>query len=92
MSIASPRTRDELRQYVLTKLGAPVLEINIAEEQMDIAINDAFQYWNERSHCYGTERVYLTTRMTTEFVANFASKDVKYVTQTGGPDSYQGGI
>ena len=92
MSIASPKSRDELRQYIMTKLGAPVLQINVAEEQMDIAINDAFQYWNERSHCYGTERVYLTTRMTQEFIANFASKDVEYVNQTGGPDAYAAGM
>ena len=29
MSIARPQNRDEFRQYVLTKLGAPVLEINV---------------------------------------------------------------
>ena len=92
MSIASPRTRDELRQYVLTKLGAPVLEINIAAEQMDIAINDAFQYWHGRSHIYGTERMYLTTEMTAEFVANFTSHGVDYVTQVQGPNVHAAGM
>jgi cysteine synthase len=56
MSIARPQNRDEFRQHVLTKLGAPVIEINVAEEQMDIAIDDAFQYYNERSHFLGTEK------------------------------------
>ena len=64
MSIARPQDRTEFRQYVLTKLGAPVTEINVADEQIDIAIEDAFQYFNERSHFLGTERMYLTLRMT----------------------------
>ena len=59
MSIASPQNRIEFRQYVLTKLGAPVLQVNVADEQIDIAIEDAFQYFNERSHFLGTENLYL---------------------------------
>ena len=83
MSIARPQNRDEFRQYVLTKLGAPVLEINVAAEQIDIAIEDAFQYFNERSHFYGTERMYLTFRQTAEFVEAFTSFGVKEVSQQG---------
>jgi len=67
MSIASPQNRDEFKQHILMKLGAPVLQINVADEQLDIAINDAFQYYNERSHFYGTERMYLTFEATNEF-------------------------
>jgi len=92
MSVASPKTRDELRQYIFTKLGAPVLQVNVAEEQIDIAINDAFQYWNERSHAYGTERMYLTTQLTPQFVANFVTKEVTYVDQVGGPNTYEAGM
>ena len=44
MSFASPQNRAELKAYIKTKLGAPVLEINVSDEQMDVAINDAFQY------------------------------------------------
>mgnify|MGYP001242288642 CR=1 FL=1 len=83
MSISSPQNRDEFRQYILTKLGAPVIEINVAEEQIDIAIDDAFQYFNERSHFYGTENMYLTTRITPEFVENFASFYLQRINQTG---------
>mgnify|MGYP003324280695 CR=1 FL=1 len=83
MSIASPQNRDEFRQYVLTKLGAPVLEVNVADEQIDIAIEDAFQYFNERSHFYGTERMYLTFRQSAEFVEAFTSFGVKEVSQNG---------
>lgn len=84
MSIARPQNRDEFRQYVLTKLGAPVLEINVAAEQIDIAIEDAFQYFNERSHFYGTERMYLTFPVTGEFLASFSSFNEQMVSQQGG--------
>ena len=67
MSIASPQSRKEFKEHILMKLGAPVLQINVADEQLDIAINDAFQYYNERSHFYGTERMYLTFEVTNEF-------------------------
>jgi hypothetical protein len=84
MSIARPQNRDEFRQYVLTKLGAPVTEINVADEQIDIAIEDAFQYFNERSHFLGTERMYLTVRMTSEFLEAFRSFGVQETSQQGG--------
>ena len=83
MSISSPQNRDEFRQYILTKLGAPVIEINVAEEQIDIAIDDAFQYFNERSHFYGTENMYLTTRITSEFVESFSSFYLQRINQNG---------
>ena len=56
MSIASPQNRNEFKTYIKYKLGAPVLEINVSDEQVDIAINDAFQFFNERHHFNGTER------------------------------------
>ena len=88
MSISSPQNRDEFKQYLLTKLGAPVIEINVADEQLDIVIDDAFQYFNERQHFYGTERMYLTTRITSQFVSSFASFTVKETSQSGkNPDA-----
>ena len=83
MSVSQPQNRDEMRQYILTKLGAPVLQINVSEEQIDIAIDDAFQYYNERSHVYGTESMFLGTRMTPEFVAAFTSHNIEYTDQQG---------
>ena len=59
MSIASPQTRKEFKEYIKMRLGAPVLQINVADEQMDIAINDGFQFFNERNHFNGVERAFL---------------------------------
>ena len=60
MSVSKPQNREEFKKHILTKLGDPVLEINVSDEQMDIAIDDAFQYFNERNHFNGIERIYLT--------------------------------
>lgn len=73
MSVASPQNRDELKQYIKTKLGAPVLQINVSDEQMDLAINDAFQYFFERQHFDATERVYVSTQVTQELLDHFKS-------------------
>ena len=73
MSIASPQNREEFKAYIKGRLGAPVLEVNVADEQMDICINDAFQYFNERSHFYGTETGYLVFDADREFYSWFKS-------------------
>ena len=41
--MAKPTSRSELKQYCLRQLGAPVLEINVAEEQCEDLIDDAIQ-------------------------------------------------
>lgn len=81
MSVSSPQNRKEFKEYILTRLGKPVLEINVADEQMDIAIEDAFQYFNERNHFNGVERVYLTTEITQDFKNQFSAFIPTYVDQ-----------
>jgi len=84
MSIAEPQNREEFKKFILTKLGHPVLEINVADEQMDIAISEAFQYFNERNHFNGVERVYLTTQISQEFKNNWRSYKSHITKQEGG--------
>lgn len=84
MSVSKPQNRAEFKKHILTKLGAPVLEINVADEQMDVAIDDAFQFFNERNHFNGVERVYLTTEVTPQFYEFFRGFDVNYTKQDGG--------
>jgi hypothetical protein len=85
MSVASPKNRQEFKEYILSKLGAPVLQVNVADEQLDIAINDAFQYWNERSHFNGTERIYLTWPCNSAFIEHFTSFENNLTEQGPGP-------
>ena len=61
--MAQPATRSEFKNYLLRQLGAPVLEINVADEQIDDIIDDAIQYFHER-HFDGVLRTYLKYQIT----------------------------
>lgn len=47
MTANHPDTRDELIDYCLRKLGQPVIEINVAQEQIEDRIDDALAYYQE---------------------------------------------
>jgi hypothetical protein len=61
--MAKPATRQQLIDYCLRKLGAPVLEINVDDDQIDDLVDDAIQLFNER-HFDGIERMYLKYKIT----------------------------
>jgi len=63
--MAKPTTRQELKDYALRQLGYPVLEINVADEQVDDALDDALQLFQER-HFDGVERLYLKYKVTAD--------------------------
>ena len=92
MSIASPQNRDEFKQYIKTKLGAPVLQINVSDEQMDLAINDAFQYFYERAHFDSMERVYLSVKVSQELQRFFDTGEIENVTQSNTQPIYGDGM
>jgi len=46
--MAQPSTRTELINYCKRQLGAPVLEINVADEQIEDLVDDAVQFFQER--------------------------------------------
>jgi hypothetical protein len=52
--MAKPASKQELIDYSLRRLGAPVLEINVDDEQIDDLVDDALQYFQER-HFDGVE-------------------------------------
>ena len=61
--MAQPSSRSELIDYCKRQLGAPVLEINVAEEQCGDVIDDALQYYYER-HYDGVLQTYLKYKIT----------------------------
>ena len=61
--MSKPTSRQELIDYCLRRLGAPVLEINLADDQIDDLVDDALQYFQER-HFDGVERMYLKYQLT----------------------------
>jgi hypothetical protein len=63
--MASPNSRQGLIEYCLRKLGKPVLEINVDDDQIGDLVDDALQYFHER-HFDGIERVYLKHKLQSE--------------------------
>ena len=61
--MAQPSSRQELIDYCKRQLGAPVLEINVADEQIDDLVDDAVQYFQER-HFDGVGQVFLKYKIT----------------------------
>ncbi len=53
-----PSSRSDFKTYCLRKLGAPVLEINLAPEQCEDLIDDALQMFQERTYD-GAAQTYL---------------------------------
>jgi hypothetical protein len=82
--MAEPSSRQELKDYCLRRLGHPVLEINVDDDQLDDLIDDAFQYYRER-HFDGVEHMYLKHEITADDVTRFDSADE--TSSTAAPDA-----
>ena len=67
--MASVTSREELKDYCLRRLGAPVIEINVDDDQVEDRIDDAFQFYREY-HFDAVEKVYLKHQMTAEDITN----------------------
>jgi len=55
-------SRQELKDYCLRRLGFPVIEINVDDDQVEDRVQDALDYWNEY-HFDGVERIYLKAQV-----------------------------
>ena len=67
--MASPSSRVELINHCLRKLGAPVIEINIDEQQLEDRLDDALQFFQE----YNSDAVvktYLKHQITSDDISN----------------------
>ena len=72
--MAKPASRTQLVDYCLRKLGAPVLEINLDDDQIDDLVDDAIQLFNER-HFDGVERMYLKYQLTQDDIDRGQAKN-----------------
>lgn len=71
--MASPNDRDSFKEYCLRKLGKPVIEINVTEDQVEDRVSEALRfYWDY--HFDGSEMVYYKHQVTEADMAN------KYIT------------
>lgn len=82
--MAQPSTRQELIDYCKRQLGAPVLQINIDDDQVDDVIDNAIQFFQEW-HYDGVETMYLKHQITQEDIVRFNASDE--LTSTEEPDS-----
>ena len=67
--MASITSREQLKEYCLRRLGAPVIEINVDEDQLEDRIDDAFQFYREY-HYDAVEKVYLKHLVTAQDLTN----------------------
>lgn len=56
-------TRQQLKEYCLRNLGAPVIEINVEDDQLEDRLDEAIEYWRLYHH-EGVEKFYLKHRVT----------------------------
>jgi len=71
--MAQPSSRQGLIDYAKRKLGAPVLEINVADEQADDIIDDAIQFFQER-HFDGVYPALFKYKITEDDIARGKAK------------------
>jgi hypothetical protein len=61
--MAEPNSRETLKQYCLRKLGHPVINIEVDNDQLDDRIDDALQKY-KKHHYDGTELLYVPHQIT----------------------------
>ena len=79
--MATPNSRENLKQYCLRMLGKPVVEINVDDDQLEDRIDEGLQYFQEY-HFDGVEKTYVRHKVTgsTVTISNlsgeFSSKEI----------------
>jgi hypothetical protein len=68
-----PTSRHEFKNYCLRRLGHPVIEINVDDDQLEDRIDDALRYWHDY-HFDGAEKLYYKHKITPQDMEN------KYIT------------
>ena len=69
MASAPILNRQDFTNYCLRRLGAPVIDINVDEDQVSDRIDDAIQYWQDY-HFDGAQKFYWIHYVTGADIAN----------------------
>jgi len=67
--MAQPTTRKEFKEWCLRKLGKPVIEINVDQDQAEDRIDEALSYYWDY-HFDGTEKTFLKHQITQTDIDN----------------------
>lgn len=78
--MAAITNRQQFAFYCLRRLGFPVIDINVDEDQVQDRIDDALQYWQDY-HFDALQKVYYIKKITQEDI------DQKYINLCGVTDS-----
>ena len=81
--MAQPSSRQGIIDYGLRQLGAPVLEINIDDDQIDDLLDDSIQVFNER-HFDGVEEMFLKHEFTQDEIDRGKATSETDATTTAG--------
>ena len=65
--MAEPTTKTEFKSWCKRKLGYPVIDINVDDDQLDDRVDEAIQYWNTFMQS-GQQRMYLKHKLTADDV------------------------
>jgi len=80
--MAKPTTRLQFKDYCLRRLGFPVIDINVDDDQVEDRIDDALQFFQDY-HFDGTEKIYMKHQITAEDINRrwiYAPEAVIFVT------------
>ena len=86
--MAKPTSKAELKEYCLRRLGKPVLEVNVSDDQIDDAIDYSLQKF-QQFHYDGCERVYLKPQITQDVIDRAKAHTTH--TSSAGNDSWKEG-
>ena len=78
--MATPATRETLKQYALRALGKPVIEINVDDDQLEDRLDEALQYFSQY-HYDGIKRAYLKYQYTSGDKARITGNSSESVTK-----------
>ena len=87
--MANPNSRTTLIDYCKRRLGDPVIEINVDEDQVEDRIDEAIQYYQE-FHSDATKRGYLKHQMTATDITNkyiSVSSNIQFISRIFRVDS-----
>lgn len=87
--MALPTNRAEFKENCLRRLGKPVIEINVDDDQLEDRIDEALEHWRQY-HWDGVEQIYMKQKisateivLTTAVAANFQIGEIITGATTG---------
>ena len=88
--MATPATRETLKQYALRALGKPVIEINVDDDQLEDRLDEALQYFAQY-HYDGVQRAYLKYQYTEADKTRMTADSTESITKNSVTTSWKEG-